>query len=1181
MIYQKIKLINHYKTDLTHALKQFITLITLTLNPMDKRIESIKQSSKNPYYSRKKDEFTNTDVKTLVIDFLRKHKIKNYEELEQYQSDKAEVLHIILSKFEDKLKNKAGENFHKAISRNWFTTICELLTPYQTKRAFNEIFVIFVEVFFEINTSSSTSCNNFIQNEDHTTPIDTNDFKDLLIDRYKSECIPTHAIELDVEIQESLFNHYTNTKPQAENKFKFKTNSASPNKILKKILDFKQLTFITGSYNSDISQLAKWICKQTFLQENHTYPLPVYINLSGKVFKDLRYCLEDEIISQYYQEKDRPLFVKICELLTKSDQFKLIIDGVDTLSDVDQKYYLPRQLQRINQTDCIILTRKGSRMLKQYPWVNQVTVLETETKTPFKNVSNPQLYIEELEFKYSQNSNPNNTAINNEQVEYKQKEFKSIILQAQKFACQLLKRRSHEFKNEAANQELKSLALQLQALELGYLTEVKDSDSWRFHFLSPKMEEYLISCHIERKFDLDSIITLAFETQTLSLALELLQRKSRDSEFISTALQELKERYENCKDIKYHYLFFIFMTHAVEKGNNDIKDIWTNQFGQDFISTFLSSIERKKWHYFLSESIYEIFKQLNKDAKVELIELIITNLKNKYQEYIHKNLHNNKVRTEINCLIQLLDKIKPDVKINVFDSYKKLIVEVLHQLKEENLDINVQTSVFDSIFHNILKFFKGADFNTILELSYQLKRDLISNVPEDISPKEIIHNQKIQNLIKHLNSPDFLIQCAYDTLENEIDCWLTTYDPVPNKEDTALLTKHLTNLTNIFFKIASDKRLDKRKKINLIPIIIKGVETINELPKPYRNEEALNKIYEAYQLLDLISIDASIAFFNSIHKLDLDKFTKNQITDLLNRLKGKPIFDNAFSHIARNYEIPYQFLGSYLEKLAKKITRVDPNSYSCIRMKQQLREIVRNDKTGWASIECLRKSPYNSENDYLNNVMNIILEESNFHSTNVWSIVEKYACSKDTFDIFISILSDEIRYKDRRNILPIILLWTNYPQLSSLQYEKLDTPVYLLLKAIQIHKEQLDNNIVWNEILKSLTEIINKVQTTSNNKKDVNTILRELILYSLSQFNESCIPSPLDINQYTEEEQIRIKEEILEIFKAHELAKMKSIFTKPVLEDLIIKAKDRNMDQWAMLNEKMEGIVFNNELINV
>ncbi|WP_147375860.1 hypothetical protein [Marinifilum flexuosum] len=978
------------------------------------------------------------------------------------------------------------------------------------------------------------------------------------------------TIDLKFKIQESLFNYYEQTKSENISTGICRTNSTISNKVSNEILNFKQLTFITGSHNTNISQLATWLCQRACLQSDHKYPIPVYIDISGKTFSDNRYCLEEQVIAQYWKiKKDVPLSVKICEVLTKSLQFKLIIDGVDTLSDEDQKYRLPRQLERINQTDCIIITRKGSRMFKQYPWVNQVSVLEKE-KISFKKMTDPKLYLEELEFKYYQEPKSNNTSINNEQVDYRQREFNNIILEAEKFACILLKRRSHEFKSEKKNHNLRSLATQLHQLELGNLIEIEDTNSWKFHFVSPELEEYLISCHIKQEFTPDSIIALAFETQTLTLAIQLLQRNTKNSEFIAETLQELKKKYNKTSDVKYYYILFIFLTKTAHLGNN-INKFWTEEFGQDFISTYLSSIKRKKWHYFLLESAQNIFKHINYKVKTVFIQLIIVNLKNKYQKYLQENKQDSKILTEINCLIYLIEKLQTNSIINISDSYKELIFNILHQLNNNNLSMDIQSSVFTSIFSKLFKVFKEAGFNTILELTDRLKKELLPSTSKDISTQKIVYSQQIQNLIKYLNSPEFLIHCANNTLENEIDCWFTICEPVPNDEDSALLAKHLKNLTNIFFKIASDKYLNETEKSKIISIIIKGVYTISELPKPYRDEDAIKKIFEAYQLLDMTSIDASIAFWDTIRELNISRFSKTETKELLDKLyrKRKYSFDNAFFLIACNHEIPYQFLGPYLEKIASKIVKFNANNELKIRLKNQLRRVVRNDKTGWSSIECLRKPPYNSEKEYLNNVMSVVLEESNFHSTNIWSIVKNYAGSKETYNILISILSRKIRYDDSRNILPIIQIWTNYSLLSTLESKKLDQPIYLLLKGVQLHRKKLSNEFNWDIVFKSLSKLINKVQSESNGKNP-NSLLRCILLYSLSSFNEAFTPAKIDLTQFSKQDQNYIKAEIIDTYNNPDLKKMKNIFDPNLFNDLTDRSKDKYSDQWEILNEKLE-----------
>lgn len=282
---------------------------------MDPRIKNIKlaivDKNNSHLYGQK---FTRGKIRTDVIEFLKKFSLFNSTELECSTHPKAKAILKYLNFQKGSLSFKNEKEFKQLIKSALFLSIENIMKPGDSPKTTNDEFLDFIERFYNISSNTNQNpiisdsqprsiCSNGHEEKDHTTPINTNDFQNRIINHYKSDGLPTMTIDLKFKIQESLFNYYEQTKSENISTGICRTNSTISNKVSNEILNFKQLTFITGSHNTNISQLATWLCQRACLQSDHKYPIPVYIDISGKTFSDNRYCLEEQVIAQYWKIK--------------------------------------------------------------------------------------------------------------------------------------------------------------------------------------------------------------------------------------------------------------------------------------------------------------------------------------------------------------------------------------------------------------------------------------------------------------------------------------------------------------------------------------------------------------------------------------------------------------------------------------------------------------------------------------------------------------------------------------------------------------------------------------------------------------------------------------------------------------------------------------------------------------
>jgi len=1134
---------------------------------MKERITNIKRAVGNPdnqnLYGK---PFSKNEIQKAALTFLEENALTHISELKKCSLPKAKT---IVEFFGDKLIYRNAKEMKNRITPDNFARTAMLMDPNNQEYSFRERLVKFVEVFFDIpplpHKIEKQLKHKDVSNNNSKTPLSTQEFSDTLRTKYCNDMHFTHLQEQPYEpvcklskfnskfsIQENQLNQAIidfDTDRRIRNLSFYKIGGEDVNferNQLQRVLNNEHLTLIVDNPHTGKEKLARWFCN-TWAHENlQNSPAPVYLNIDASYSSKNKYWVEEKIHDDYIKDQNVDDIREISMLLTYSLKFRLIVNGMDLLSS-QQLSELFNKLKRLNQSNCILLTRTGSMLTQNYHFANKIHLFPADSTSEKEHIN--QEYIEGFIYERIQTNFKYQASYRNYDTDIYDQKFNFFT----HFAYHMHINQMNEFHGKNGDKFDATTTL-LSRRQLGAKVSISKTNEWKFHFHSNSVKAYLAARYAGDRIQPDQFLALSHHPYFLEFQKMILGYKDfkNNVDFFTSIFPKLKYWHEQ-KVETHQYLIFALMSQIrLDNYKYHYNDFDFESYIHELIDSYASSTGNPNWQLHLLNAITCLHERLILVDDTHLLKLLIRcvnkQLLNCYKSALDEPSSIGIAR--INSLLHLIKYRYFHHNLFFLQGFLKNLQKLIENIKQSNqlepIGEYHSNEIFNTNFWSLLSCLKKLDYEQIRDFQYSIRNSSphLTRFHYTNNWVEAISNyfDQFQFLLKRCHQITELLKTRSSNPENNI--------------------RRLNELITLCHKMAIHcSNGTKYQKQEFKQQLVKFHQSI----KNFKGEEAIHggyqkEIYRAFLLSNIECVNTAIFFLEEVGELCVKQFSNDKIEELFTRVAhNEQLFKKAFYFVVVSKQIFSHHLKAYSLSLLDKIKRTlqlrrigEENKDEIERYLGWLETIAKSDTTHWSTLESIWRTTLQEDPLFREEILSAVILHSNFHSLKVWNVVVRLAANYRVRTIVEKILAKPDYYKDSANVLELIDVWSAYLKHNP-NPEKRNNSLLIqastnLLSAIKTFnlKNKLSNELRMN------LEFIHQIKSSCDS-----------LYYTLNQFyfyilfsKEEHLPQLMRLFEKLPDKTI-FKQEIVKRFTTSEINSAESWLSEDLFRELHNLSRER------------------------
>lgn len=934
----------------------------------------------------------------------------------------------------------------------------------------------------------------------------------------------------DIEARDSLL-----LKEKESFRNKISQNKIPHSYISDSILATDNRVVIMGNPGTGKSTFARWLCHHWAKAPQADQPTLIYISLRELNLNHDNQVIEEYIDNNYLKQKRSSISkADISQFVARPKQVRLVLDGLDELSD-KRKKLLDTQLGLLKQQNSYILlsrpyglfnnsfhqtasieiigynntsrSRYIASMLTHNASNMQEELFEIIQKNPVLNdLSYNPLMLSYLTLLYLDDEVENSLMAQIESTY----QLQDLVLgwmssyTVQRHAKQGRKFAKYAGKGEALADHLElkqefvyysrsfddvygGVTKNLAKAGLGRKEILNNRGDWKFHFQTITTQEYLAAKHVGERISPEAFLYVVQKQIYWNYAKMILGYKTfqGDHEFIGQILTLVNQYHQKSDKIYYKYLYFSLLS---ETGIAQLNTLTDQELISDLLYYHDYASADTRWYSLISDAIARIYAKLSHMWQKKFIRSLL----NKAFSAFNQNSPDSAEKTsKAKAMIEFAYKLNLFRDAFFVELYLKELknhILVVYTSKSKNAkaeENNLITSV-DSLLFALYD-------NDVDELISYLKHSPESILKDHMLVlREIAGHIKSDKLQQSIHSAQLCIT-NYQKLESNLETLGLQLQEVCKIKWSSSADQILKSMIAISLDLAELSKEAKDKSKEKILLKLEELELL--CLKSNKSKQHLKGIYEAYQTLQMYSVEKEFHFIIK-HKIFLaENLNQNTCQQVLNKMykhmKNKAdqqeyteLFVEVFNEITTRHGIPYNQLDSLIESLefllkqdkpqnsndeqiaattTDLLTNILSKAKSTITTAldnylEKLKILAGSDKTRSLVLTKILNSQLVKNQKFVQNHLPYIIRESEFYAPKVWNFVYQFTQDFKLHKEVIKILNNADLYLYPNNIQNIGKSWEFIlsklsPEKHELHYKAdITNATFLYLQAIHINK---------------------------------------------------------------------------------------------------------------------------------